>query len=259
MGEDIYLQNKVKGVLDIYSQIELDLLEVIIKKLKLSDGEIGGSLSWYLKRLDELGGLNTETLKVISKYTGITQKELKMMLESIGIETIDALNLQNAYRKGKITINPMTFYKDIAITNLINNSYDSTLKTFLDINKNMCDMASQTFSKYGLINRVKIENIDALEYLQNCKDNFDFIFVDGPKGQYIKYWQYLKNIVSNGGIIFCDDVLYFGMVLDDSKVIHKKITIVRNLREFINITKSDVEFESKLIDIEDGILILEKK
>ena len=145
MGEDIYLQNKVKGVLDIYSQIELDLLEVIIKKLKLSDGEIGGSLSWYLKRLDELGGLNTETLKVISKYTGITQKELKMMLESIGIETIDALNLQNAYRKGKITINPMTFYKDIAITNLINNSYDSTLKTFLDINKNIVESTRKQY------------------------------------------------------------------------------------------------------------------
>lgn len=131
--------------------------------------------------------------------------------------------------------------------------------TTIDINKEMCKMAERTFAKYGLAGRVKIENADALEYLKNCKESFDFIFVDGPKGQYTKYWPYLKQIVSKCGTIFCDDVLYFGMVLDDSKVIHKKITIVRNLREFINISRSDAEFESQLLDIEDGILILEKK
>lgn len=131
--------------------------------------------------------------------------------------------------------------------------------TTIDINKDMCKLAEQTFAKYELSGRVKIENADALEYLKNCKESFDFVFVDGPKGQYIKYWDYLKKLISKGGTIFCDDVLYFGMVLDDSKVIHKKITIVRNLREFINITKNDAEFESKLLDIEDGILILEKK
>jgi len=145
MGEDIYLQNKIKNVLDIYSQVELDLIEVIINKLKLADGEIGGSLEWYLKRLNDLGGLNKETLKIISKYTGITQKELKSMLKTIGIDTIDALNLVEPYRKGEITINPKTFYKDIAITNLINNSYDNTLKTFLGINKNIVESARKQY------------------------------------------------------------------------------------------------------------------
>ena len=49
------------------------------------------------------------------------------------------------------------------------------------------------------------------------------------------------------------------MVLDDSKVIHKKITIVRNLRDFISKCKSDVDFETKLLEIDDGVLILKKK
>lgn len=145
MKEDIYFQNKIKDVLDIYSQIELDLLEVIIKKLKTTDGEIGGSLQWYLKRLDELGGLNKETLKVISKYTGISQKELKNMLETIGIDTIDALNLQEAYRKGKISINPKTFYQDRVIASLITNSYDNTLKTFLNINQNIVESVRKEY------------------------------------------------------------------------------------------------------------------
>ena len=145
MGEDIYLQNKIKNVLDIYSQVELDLLELIIKKIQVSEGEIGGSLEWYIKRLNDLGGLNKETLRIISKYTGITQKELKKMFKTIGIDTIDALKLIEPYRKGIITINPKTFYEDITITNVIKNSYDSTLKTFLDINKNIVQSVNKQY------------------------------------------------------------------------------------------------------------------
>lgn len=145
MGEDIYLQNKVKNVLDIYSQIELDLLELIIKKLKLADGEIGGSLEWYLKRLNAVGGLNKETLKVISKYTGITQKELKKMFKTIGIDTIDALDLQNAYKKGKISINPKTFYEDRVIYNIIDKSFNNTTKTFFKINSNIVESLKQEY------------------------------------------------------------------------------------------------------------------
>ena len=131
--------------------------------------------------------------------------------------------------------------------------------TTLDVSEEMCKMAQQTFDKYGLTNRAQILCDDALNYFQNANSTFDFIFLDGPKGQYIKYLPYLKTVINGGGIIFCDDVLYFGMVLDDSKVIHKKITIVRNLREFLNLTQSDTEFETKLLDIEDGVLLIKKQ
>ena len=145
MKEDIYFENNIKNVLDIYSQIELELLELIIKKLQTNEGEIGGSLEWYLKRLNELGGLNKETLKIISKYTGISQKQLKKMLESIEINTIDAVDLQDAYKKGKITINPKTFYKDSVIASIVRNSYDSTLKTFLKINSNIVESVRKEY------------------------------------------------------------------------------------------------------------------
>ncbi len=131
--------------------------------------------------------------------------------------------------------------------------------TTVDINSDFCQMAEQTFKKYGVFDRVKIVNDDALNFLQNASQTFDFIFVDGPKGQYIKYYPYLKKLVNVGGIIVCDDVLYFGMVQDDSKVIHKKITIVRNLREFLTTAQKDPCFDYKLLQIEDGVLLLTKK
>lgn len=143
-------------------------------------------------------------------------------------------------------------------TLMLLSSKDSNLIT-VDINQDMCQKAKDTFKKYGILNRAQIVCDDALHFLENCNAQFDFVFVDGPKGQYIKYLPYFENISKQGTIIFCDDVLYFGMIKDDSKVIHKKITIVRNLREFLQNAQSNENFESKLLEIEDGVLILKRK
>lgn len=114
------------------------------------------------------------------------------------------------------------------------------------------------FCSFDLQNRVETKNIDALDFLSTNTKKFDFIFVDGPKGQYIKYLPYIKQSLNVGGTIFCDDVLYFGMIKNDNLVVHKKITIVRNLREFLDKIKNDDCFESKLIEIEDGVLLAKK-
>ena len=131
--------------------------------------------------------------------------------------------------------------------------------TTIDNNLTMCEKAKQTFEKFNLLNRVNVVCDDALNFLKNDNNVYDFIFIDGPKGQYIKYLPYLKKLTKLGSIIFCDDVLYFGMVKDDSKVIHKKITIVRNLRGFISSVENDKDYESELLEIEDGILIIKRK
>lgn len=138
-------------------------------------------------------------------------------------------------------------------------SSNSSKLVTVDNNADMSKKAFETFEKYGVSDRVQLVVDDALNYLQNCNEIFDFVFLDGPKGQYIKYYPYLKNITKSGSVIFCDDVLYYGMILDESKVIHKKITIVRNLKEFLNLAQNDPIFESNLIEIDDGVLVLKRK
>lgn len=138
-------------------------------------------------------------------------------------------------------------------------SSPQSVLTTVDINSQMCDLAKQTFLKHNVSDRAKIVCSDILSYLETETQQFDFIFLDGPKGQYIKYLPHIKRLAKSGGIVFCDDVLYFGMVMDDSKVIHKKITIVRNLRDFISKCQQDNDFETELLEIDDGILILKKK
>ena len=143
-------------------------------------------------------------------------------------------------------------------TLMLLSSQNSELVT-IDVNKDMCNEAIKTFERYGIYDRCKVINADAIDFLAQTDEVFDFIFIDGPKGQYIKYYQFLKKITKSKSVVFCDDVLYYGMIDDDSKVIHKKITIVRNLREFLEVSQHDEDFTSELIRIDDGILVLIRK
>ncbi len=117
------------------------------------------------------------------------------------------------------------------------------------------------FSKAGLENRVRLikgDAMDAIKAFYDQKETFDFIFLDGPKGQYVKYLPYLKAMLVKGGILFADDVLLHGWVKSNEKIAHKHRTMVMALRRFLEAVENDKDFETKLVEIEDGLSISTK-
>lgn len=124
--------------------------------------------------------------------------------------------------------------------------------------QNFCD-AKQNLKVFE--DRVKLINSDAMDFLQqnHDKEKFDLIFLDGPKGQYHKFLPYLKQMLTVGGALVCDDVLFYGLVETDEKVAHKHRSIVNNLRLFLKNLKTDPDFETCIYDFEDGVSVSVKK
>ena len=138
---------------------------------------------------------------------------------------------------------------------------DKSMLYTVDINTKSLEVAKNTFSKFGYNDRVQINNIDALEYLKqlnNLNIKFDFVFLDGPKGQYISYLPYLTKLLSDNGIIFADNVLLDGMVESKEKIPHRKRTMVVNLRKYLEIV-NNLPYETELIRLEDGVAITKLK
>ena len=61
------IQNAITPILNIYSKIELELIEKIAKHFNLND-EFINSDYWYFEKLKELGSLNNDTTRP-TKYS----------------------------------------------------------------------------------------------------------------------------------------------------------------------------------------------
>lgn len=136
---------------------------------------------------------------------------------------------------------------------------DAALVT-IEKNHNRFLEAKDNFKSCGLEERVTLIEGDALEELQKLaikKENFEFIFLDGPKGQYIKYFPYLKQMLNKGGLLFADNILMSGLMEDESKVNHKNRTMVRNMKAFLDTLQKDCDFKTQLFKIDDGYSISE--
>lgn len=133
--------------------------------------------------------------------------------------------------------------------------------TTIDINEDYLQIAQKTFEKFGYSNKVKILHGDAWEHLKELAKNnqkFDIIFLDGAKGQYIKYLPLLVGVLQKDGVIFADNVLLHGMVESTGIIPHKKRTMVVNLRKYLDLVTKD-PYETDLIRLEDGIAITKLK
>ncbi len=122
--------------------------------------------------------------------------------------------------------------------------------------------AQENFALAEVNNRVTQICGDAGEVLQSLADEgrkFDLVFLDGPKGQYIKYLPNITRLLNNGGIIFADNILLGGLLNDESRVTHKNRTMVRNMKEFLSKISDERYFKSQIYQIEDGFAIVEIK
>ncbi len=133
--------------------------------------------------------------------------------------------------------------------------------TTVELNPISFMVAEANFKRFGLTDRVTMFNADAFDVIKKLQaegKKFDFIFLDGPKGQYVKYLPVLINLLNKGGKIFADNVLFKGMVNSDVYPPHKYRTIVVNLRKYLKLVNMP-PLKTQLLELEDGIAITQKE
>lgn len=139
-------------------------------------------------------------------------------------------------------------------------SYDESHLTTIEYNLNRFYEAQKNFKKFGLENRVTQILGDAekeIELISSQNKKFDFIFLDGPKGQYLSYLPILVQLLSDNGVLVADDVLFMGLVQGEEKVKHKHRTMILRLRKYLEeINKNGLK--STIYDVGEGMAITRK-
>lgn len=137
-------------------------------------------------------------------------------------------------------------------------NYDKAHLTTIEKLENNFIVSQNLFKELYIENRITSLLTDALDFLIKNTKKFDFVFLDGPKGQYIKYLPYIINALNTGGVLLADNVLFKGMVESSLEPPAKHRALVKNLREFNKQLLEDKRFESKLLKIGDGMIYAKK-
>lgn len=124
----------------------------------------------------------------------------------------------------------------------------------VEINEERFKIANENIKNKGLTNKISTNLIDAKEYLQSCNKKYDLVYLDGPKGQYIKYLPLIVNVLNKNGIIFADNLNFHGMVTGEIPTTKGCKTMIRNLRLYIDEVTNNPNYETQIFtNIGDGV------
>lgn len=117
------------------------------------------------------------------------------------------------------------------------------------------DLAQKNIEKGGLSDKIEVLRGDANEILPQLSGPYDLIFLDAAKGQYPHFLPHLLRMLRCGGMLICDNILYKGMIADNSLVIRRKKTIVKRLRMFVEEILNSPTLTSCIIPLGDGLTV----
>src|SRR5256884_3629107 len=105
-------------------------------------------------------------------------------------------------------------------------------------------------SPYG--DRITVHLGPALETIEKLEGEFDFVFVDADKENYVNYYEAVLPRLSERGFIAADNTLWSGRVLDESD----QEEGTRAIRAFNEHVRSDERVTSVMLTVRDGITLI---
>lgn len=126
----------------------------------------------------------------------------------------------------------------------------------IEIDPDTAATARRNIQSAGLSENIRVILGDAAEVFDCLTGSYDMIFVDSAKGQYLHMYEDIKRLLKPGGLLVCDNVIFYGKIFDaPEQAPHKHRTIVNNMRSFLERLFQDEDYISTLLEIGDGVTL----
>lgn len=206
------------------------------------------------KYIREHSSEESEALKWLVKQTNLRTNYPRMLSGQIQGELLKLI-AQMLQARNILEIGCFTGYSSIwlAMGLEAGGKVDS-----LEINDELEDLIREGWSRAGVQDKTELHLGDALEIMElflNEGREYDLIYIDANKREYLNYYKAAKRLLRKGGVILADDTMLGGKVYDSPETSDKQ---TRGLIEFNDFVAADPEVEQLILPLRDGLSIIRK-
>lgn len=115
--------------------------------------------------------------------------------------------------------------------------------------------AQKYIAKSGLSDSIVLMTGDAREIIPGLTEEFNLVFLDAEKDEYLDYYDLVLPKVSAGGYMLADNVLWGGKVLEKPATGDHFTGGILAFNEYI---RQDSRVEQLILPVRDGIMLIKK-
>ena len=123
-----------------------------------------------------------------------------------------------------------------------------------EIEEKHAAVAQRYIDEAGFSDRITIHLGPAVETVERLGGEFDFVFIDADKPNYVNYYEAVLPRLSERGLIAADNTLWSGRVLDESDDSEGTVAI----RAFNEHVRTDDRVVSVMLTIRDGVTLIRR-
>jgi caffeoyl-CoA O-methyltransferase len=125
----------------------------------------------------------------------------------------------------------------------------------IEIRKEDAEISRNYFSKSLQAKQIILHEGDALTIIPTLPEEWDLIFIDADKVNYINYYELTLPRLKNDGFIIADNILFHGDVLEDN-ITGKNAKAIHAFNEHV---ASDERVQQVVVTARDGLMLIKKK
>jgi caffeoyl-CoA O-methyltransferase len=124
-----------------------------------------------------------------------------------------------------------------------------------ELDENRAAVARRYIEQGPYADRIQIHLGPALETIGRLEGDFDFVFIDADKPNYVNYYEAVLPRLSERGVIAADNTLWSGRVIDD----RDDEEGTQAIRAFNEHVRSDSRVTSVMLTVRDGVTLIRPK
>jgi caffeoyl-CoA O-methyltransferase len=123
-----------------------------------------------------------------------------------------------------------------------------------EIEEQHAEVARRYIAQSPYADRITVHVGPALETIERLEGDFDFVFIDADKENYVNYYEAVLPRLSERGLIAADNTLWSGRVLDDEDTSEG----TRAIKTFNEHVRTDSRVVSVMLSVRDGVTLIRR-